>query len=171
MNNGYHHGPNQWSPNFNNQPGGGNRHLIHGTCRYCGKVVETKSNGEQLPCSCMSYPNNILTNNINTVGGGGMSVVPRAASRQSRPKTTAGGTATSTRRNGVICANCKTTNTTLWRRNNEGHPVCNACGLYFKLHGVHRPNSMKKDVIQKRKRKPKDNGSVPHKAPLPSEWL
>ncbi|ENN73043.1 hypothetical protein YQE_10378, partial [Dendroctonus ponderosae] len=44
------------------------------------------------------------------------------------------GVQTSNRRNGVTCANCKTTNTTLWRRNNQGEPVCNACGLYFKLH-------------------------------------
>jgi hypothetical protein len=29
-----------------------------------------------------------------------------------------------------------------------GEPVCNACGLYFKLHGVNRPLAMKKDSIQ-----------------------
>lgn len=45
---------------------------------------------------------------------------------------------TGSRRNGVQCANCKTNQTTLWRRNNQGEPVCNACGLYFKLHGVSR---------------------------------
>lgn len=59
------------------------------------------------------------------------------------------------RRSGVICANCKTSTTTLWRRNNHGEPVCNACGLYYKLHNVNRPQSMKKDGIQTRKRKPK----------------
>ncbi|KAM3957115.1 LOW QUALITY PROTEIN: uncharacterized protein ACR2FA_008905 [Aphomia sociella] len=62
------------------------------------------------------------------------------------------------RRVGVACANCRTTNTTLWRRNNNGEPVCNACGLYFKLHNVNRPLSMKKDGIQTRKRKPKSMG-------------
>ena len=40
------------------------------------------------------------------------------------------------RRGGLCCANCSTNTTTLWRRNNQGEPVCNACGLYFKLHGV-----------------------------------
>ncbi|KAJ9582532.1 hypothetical protein L9F63_003090 [Diploptera punctata] len=60
------------------------------------------------------------------------------------------------RRTGVSCANCNTTNTTLWRRNNSGEPVCNACGLYYKLHGVNRPLSMKKEGIQTRKRKPKN---------------
>nr|XP_032515860.1 uncharacterized protein LOC116768994 isoform X2 [Danaus plexippus plexippus] len=63
------------------------------------------------------------------------------------------------RRVGVTCANCRTSNTTLWRRNNNGEPVCNACGLYYKLHNVNRPLSMKKDGIQTRKRKPKSMGS------------
>lgn len=58
-------------------------------------------------------------------------------------------------RMGLQCANCGTTTTTLWRRNGEGEPVCNACGLYFKLHQVNRPMSMKKDGIQTRKRKPR----------------
>lgn len=40
------------------------------------------------------------------------------------------------RRAGTSCANCKTTTTTLWRRNQNGEPVCNACGLYYKLHNV-----------------------------------
>ncbi|XP_033726900.1 transcription factor GATA-4-like isoform X1 [Pecten maximus] len=68
------------------------------------------------------------------------------------------------RRVGLSCANCHTTTTTLWRRNNEGEPVCNACGLYYKLHGVNRPLAMKKDGIQTRKRKPKSlskNKSAP----------
>lgn len=37
-----------------------------------------------------------------------------------------------------------------------GEPVCNACGLYYKLHGVNRPLQMRKDSIQSRKRKPKN---------------
>ncbi|KDR17122.1 GATA-binding factor A [Zootermopsis nevadensis] len=65
---------------------------------------------------------------------------------------------TGNRRSGVTCANCNTNTTTLWRRNNNGEPVCNACGLYFKLHGVNRPLSMKKEGIQTRKRKPKNPG-------------
>ncbi|XP_048385309.1 transcription factor GATA-6 isoform X3 [Stegostoma tigrinum] len=62
----------------------------------------------------------------------------------------------SSRRIGLACANCHTTTTTLWRRNAEGEPVCNACGLYMKLHGVPRPLAMKKEGIQTRKRKPKN---------------
>lgn len=40
------------------------------------------------------------------------------------------------RRAGTSCANCGTNTTTLWRRNGNGDPVCNACGLYYKLHNV-----------------------------------
>ncbi|NP_001081962.1 GATA-binding factor 5-A [Xenopus laevis] len=64
----------------------------------------------------------------------------------------------SSRRAGLCCTNCHTSTTTLWRRNSEGEPVCNACGLYMKLHGVPRPLAMKKESIQTRKRKPKNIG-------------
>ncbi|XP_020286686.1 GATA-binding factor C-like isoform X2 [Pseudomyrmex gracilis] len=57
------------------------------------------------------------------------------------------------RRAGTSCANCKTATTTLWRRNQAGEPVCNACGLYYKLHNVNRPLTMKKEGIQTRNRK------------------
>ena len=44
----------------------------------------------------------------------------------------------STKREGTSCTNCATTTTTLWRRNTNGEPVCNACGLYHKLHNVRK---------------------------------
>ncbi|PIL25749.1 transcription factor [Ganoderma sinense ZZ0214-1] len=50
------------------------------------------------------------------------------------------------------CYNCHTTATPLWRKDDEGKTVCNACGLYYKLHGSARPISMKSDVIRKRAR-------------------
>ena len=53
----------------------------------------------------------------------------------------------------TTCANCNTSKTSLWRRNSQSQAVCNACGLYVKLHGKERPMQMRKDVIQSRKRK------------------
>ncbi|XP_071442316.1 uncharacterized protein [Hetaerina americana] len=59
------------------------------------------------------------------------------------------------------CSNCGTRTTTIWRRNNGGETVCNACGLYFKLHGVNRPVTMRRDTIHTRRRRPKPgDGSV-----------
>ncbi|KAI0856366.1 hypothetical protein F4860DRAFT_417004 [Xylaria cubensis] len=54
--------------------------------------------------------------------------------------------------NPTTCTNCCTQTTPLWRRNPEGQPLCNACGLFLKLHGVVRPLSLKTDVIKKRNR-------------------
>ncbi|EJU03832.1 glucocorticoid receptor-like protein, partial [Dacryopinax primogenitus] len=52
----------------------------------------------------------------------------------------------------LSCANCHTTTTPLWRRDDSGNNICNACGLYQKLHGSRRPVTMKKAVIKRRKR-------------------
>ncbi|RKP21459.1 hypothetical protein ROZALSC1DRAFT_1903, partial [Rozella allomycis CSF55] len=49
------------------------------------------------------------------------------------------------------CQNCQTDKTPLWRKL-DGAQYCNACGLYFKLHGRHRPSHLKSDVIKKRNR-------------------
>ncbi|KAI9478048.1 MAG: hypothetical protein EXX96DRAFT_569367 [Benjaminiella poitrasii] len=61
------------------------------------------------------------------------------------------------------CHNCGTTSTPLWRRDDDGNPNCNACGLYYKLHHTQRPFSMKRTVIHRRKRvynRPSSTASV-----------
>ncbi|KAI9596011.1 hypothetical protein BDF19DRAFT_384682 [Syncephalis fuscata] len=52
----------------------------------------------------------------------------------------------------VFCSNCYTNNTPLWRRDDQSNVLCNACGLYLKLHQERRPLSLKTDVIKKRQR-------------------
>jgi transcription elongation factor Elf1 len=37
------------------------------------------------------------------------------------------------------CFNCQTSTTPLWRRDTIGNVLCNACGLYYKVHKSHRP--------------------------------
>jgi len=48
------------------------------------------------------------------------------------------------------CSNCGTTKTPLWRKDSQGNTLCNACGLFQKLHGTMRPLSLKTDIIKKR---------------------
>ncbi|KAJ1538779.1 putative electron transfer flavoprotein subunit, partial [Nowakowskiella sp. JEL0078] len=50
------------------------------------------------------------------------------------------------------CVNCNTTSTPLWRRDERGNTICNACGLYFRLHNIHRPTNLKSPSIKRRKR-------------------
>lgn len=61
--------------------------------------------------------------------------------------------------NKTQCSNCQTTTTPLWRRDPQGNPLCNACGLFLKLHGAVRPLSLKTDVIKKRNRS--NNNIIP----------
>lgn len=63
----------------------------------------------------------------------------------------------------TICVNCKTTNTPLWRRDEHGQPLCNACQLFRKLHGSDRPVSLHNSVVKKRNRT-RNNKEAPKKS-------
>ncbi|MCJ1312066.1 hypothetical protein MMC25_005740 [Agyrium rufum] len=64
-----------------------------------------------------------------------------------------------------VCQNCHTSTTPLWRRDEGGSVLCNACGLFLKLHGRPRPPSLKTDVIKSRNRV-KSTGHGPKKRSL-----
>lgn len=57
----------------------------------------------------------------------------------------------------IRCANCSTQNTSLWRHHHDGHTLCNACALFYKLHGRLRPLSIKTDFIRRRNRNGTNN--------------
>lgn len=58
-----------------------------------------------------------------------------------------------------VCSNCNTTVTPLWRRGADGSYLCNACGLYFKIHKKHRPTELKTDTFRQRNRFRKEYSS------------
>ncbi|KAG1869330.1 hypothetical protein DFJ58DRAFT_714092 [Suillus subalutaceus] len=72
--------------------------------------------------------------------------------KRPRPKSMRASHGEGRRGGSAQCYNCHTTATPLWRKDDEGKTVCNACGLYYKLHGSARPISMKSDIIRKRSR-------------------
>ncbi|KAI9486926.1 MAG: hypothetical protein EXX96DRAFT_604972 [Benjaminiella poitrasii] len=89
------------------------------------------------------------------------------SNKYKRTKTTVTNTATTNTQQITQCSNCETTATPLWRRDPQGKPLCNACGLFLKLHGSVRPLSLKTDIIKKRNRNNSTSGhshvNTPHR--------
>jgi ribosomal protein L34E len=74
-----------------------------------------------------------------------------------------------TAKQGIECANCSQTQTPLWRKNEAGEPICNACGLYAKLHNRARPVTMRKSKITRRRRD--WGGNLAHQAKAQAQAL
>ncbi|EYC42813.1 hypothetical protein Y032_0516g2793 [Ancylostoma ceylanicum] len=118
-----------------------------------GYVCDNCYIGTEKPPYALYAPPSIETRHTTEIP----SAKPRGGTSHKKPSAAQN----SQRRQGLVCSNCGGTNTTLWRRNAEGEPVCNACGLYYKLHNVQRPPTMKKEgQLQTRKRKAKSDGTA-----------
>lgn len=96
-----------------------------------------------------SVNNNGSIKNINSTSSPSSPTIPKDGGNNNNSNSNS-----SSSKNSIptTCTNCHTQTTPLWRRNPEGQPLCNACGLFLKLHGVVRPLSLKTDVIKKRNR-------------------
>lgn len=109
------------------------------------KIPRTSSTPNHLNLGQQTFNGRPQSSDNTPPESGFSSVVP---SRPSSP----GGSKSGDSNVPTTCTNCFTQTTPLWRRNPEGQPLCNACGLFLKLHGVVRPLSLKTDVIKKRNR-------------------
>lgn len=52
----------------------------------------------------------------------------------------------------LICNNCKTERTPLWRKGPYDTYICNACGLYYKIHKKNRPSHFRTNTYKHRNR-------------------
>lgn len=83
-------------------------------------IDDTFSRGQRLPISEVSPP-------------AAMALTTAAAAAAATALTSAPS------RRQLQCTNCLTRTTPLWRKDDHGELLCNACGLFYKLHGVLRP--------------------------------
>ena len=60
----------------------------------------------------------------------------------------------------IRCTNCNVEKTPLWRRIDGQNYLCNACGLYYRIHNCHRPISLKCEEFKPRKKYQKKKSSI-----------
>ncbi|KAH9936003.1 uncharacterized protein BXZ73DRAFT_89481 [Epithele typhae] len=136
-----------------------------GTCPGDGRCDGT--GGTSACDGCPTYNNAIQAGsleaaNAETSGAESSPVISAlAGNNRSRVRSQVGA---------LSCANCHTSTTPLWRRDDVGNNICNACGTsLLQTHGTHRPNSMKKTVIKRRKRVPAAPGAP--SSPTPQDRM
>ncbi|KAK3807205.1 MAG: GATA zinc finger-domain-containing protein, partial [Benniella sp.] len=109
----------------------------HSLCNACGLYF--KQYGAHRPLNVRHKLSSVLTD----IYARALAPTP-PAQKISPPLMTA--------KQGIQCVNCSQTQTPLWRKNDAGEPICNACGLYAKLHNRDRPITMRKSKITRRRR-------------------
>lgn len=97
-------------------------------------VSQSKSNKQQGSNTFLSSYINLLESTLKN----DYKMSPSSSNLQASPSVNSN-TDSFTLKKVLQCANCKTKTTPLWRKTNQGDVLCNACGLFYKLHGILRP--------------------------------
>ncbi|GMM57059.1 nitrogen-responsive transcriptional regulator [Maudiozyma humilis] len=112
--------------------------------------------GISIPLSSSNTNNSVRKNQLGRqLSSTSLTTLNKRTSSISDISASASNSTLLSRKPAVQCYNCKTFKTPLWRRDPNGNTLCNACGLFQKLHGTMRPLSLKSDVIKKRNTKKK----------------
>lgn len=156
-----------------------NREAVHKVEKECspakGNAQTSESSTENFGYSSSIFDSLSLAANLMATGGANaatqqniLSMLCQQQSNTAQPPTSTTPTSTEDGNNELVideeedsgggasmsrCSNCMTTKTTAWRRDQTGKLVCNACGLYYRLHRTNRPVHMRKDIIQQRFRR------------------
>lgn len=100
-------------------------HVPRGTCPGDGHCDGTGGNSS---CSgCPAFNNRVAK--AAQVAAAAATMVARSAANGTNYADIAPGPKPLTGPSEMQCQNCGTTNTPLWRRDEEGKPICNACGI------------------------------------------